>query len=113
MRRAELERAIEQPAARVGLRLEDGLTETVLDDAAAASGSLPLIGHALMETWLRRRGTLLRLEGFRSAGGVIGAMTQRADAFYRQLDPAADGGPAAAAAPAGQPRRRHAGRGDA
>ena len=87
MRRAELRRAIEQPAARVGLRLEDGLTETVLDDAAAASGSLPLIGHALMETWLRRRGTLLTLEGFRAAGGVIGAMTQRADALYRQLDP--------------------------
>ena len=87
MRRAELRRAIELPAARVGLRLEDGLTETVLDDAAAASGSLPLIGHALMETWLRRRGTLLTLEGFRSAGGVIGAMTQRADALYRQLDP--------------------------
>jgi WD40 repeat protein len=84
MRRAELRRAIEQPATRVGLRLEDGLTEMVLDDGAA-TGSLPLIAHALMETWIRRRGTLLTVEGFRGAGGVVGAMAQRADALYEQF----------------------------
>ena len=73
------------PASGCGSRTAS--PRRVLDDAGAASGSLPLIAHALMETWLRRRGTLLTLEGFRAAGGVVGAMTQRADALYRQLDP--------------------------
>lgn len=85
LQRAELRSAIEKPAQRVGLRLEDGLVDAILDDGAAA-GSLPLTAHALMETWLRRRGTLLTLEGFRSAGGVVGAITQRANAQYEQLE---------------------------
>lgn len=82
MQRAELRRAIEGPAHRVGLRLEEGLADAILDEEGAEPGSLPLVAHALMETWLRRRGSLLTLEGFRGAGGVAGAIAQRADELY-------------------------------
>ena len=56
MRRDELMRAIQGPAQRAGLRLEPGLTEAILDEAGDEAGALPLVAHALLETWLRRRG---------------------------------------------------------
>jgi WD40 repeat protein/serine/threonine protein kinase len=86
MQRSELRSAIEGPAARAGLRLETGLVEAILDDAGDDAGALPLISHALMETWLRRRGTLLTLDGFRAAGGVVGAIAQSAEHAYGRLD---------------------------
>jgi len=86
MQRFELRRAIEGPAQRAGIRLEPGLTEALLDEAGDEPGSLPLISHALMETWMRRRGTVLTVEGFRAAGGVVGAIAQSADRAYEQLD---------------------------
>jgi WD40 repeat protein/serine/threonine protein kinase len=85
MRRSELRSAIEGPATRAGLRLESGLVEAIVDDAGDDAGSLPLVSHALMETWLRRRDTLLTVEGFRSAGGVIGAIAQSAEQAYERL----------------------------
>lgn len=88
MQRTELRRAIEGPAQRAGLRLEPGLADAVLDDAGTGSGTLPLIAHALMETWLRRRGTELTLDGFRAAGGVTGAIAQSAEDAYERLGPA-------------------------
>jgi WD40 repeat protein len=86
MRRDELMRAIQGPAQRAGLRLEAGLTEAILDEAGDEAGALPLVAHALLETWLRRRGTLLTLDGFRAAGGVVGAISQSAEHAYERLD---------------------------
>ena len=48
------------PPQRAGLRLEPGLTDAFLDEAGDEPGSAPLVAHALMETWLRRRGTAAR-----------------------------------------------------
>jgi WD40 repeat protein len=85
MRRMELRRAIEGPAQRAGLRLEPGLADSILEDAGTGPGTLPLVAHALMETWLRRRGNELTLDGFRSAGGVTGAIAQSAEDAYERL----------------------------
>ena len=82
MDRSELRRAIEQPARRAGLSIDAGLTEAVLDEAGGETGSLPLVAHALMETWTRRRHNTLTLDGFRAAGGVAGAIAKSADAIY-------------------------------
>ncbi len=79
MARDGLRQAIEEPARRVGLELEQGLIDTILDDAGSDSGSLPLLEYALLELWERRRGTMLTLEGYRDAGGVRGAVAKRAD----------------------------------
>ena len=72
MTRTELQRAIAEPARLAGLYLEQGLVEAILEEAGSETGSLPLMSHALVETWVRRRGNTLTLEGFRAAGGVAG-----------------------------------------
>jgi WD40 repeat protein/class 3 adenylate cyclase len=79
---AELRRAIEQPATAVGLRLEDGLADAVLDDAGSEPSALPLVSHAMAETWRRREGDTLTLGGYREAGGVAGSISQTADTLY-------------------------------
>lgn len=83
----ELHQAVVEPAWRVGLTFEDGLVATILDDVARQPGSLPLLQHALIELWERRRGTLMTLEGYRETGGVAGAIAKRADAVYDGLSP--------------------------
>lgn len=86
---AELRRAITEPARAAELYLERNLVEAMLDAAGEEAGSLPLLAHALVETWKRRKGATLTLDGFRAAGGVAGAIAQTADAIYeRQFSPA-------------------------
>lgn len=87
MHEEELRQAIEAPAHRVGLELEEGLVPTILDDVASQPGALPLLQHALLELWERRRGTMLTLEAYRETGGVQGALARRADAVYDALTP--------------------------
>ena len=86
--RPQLRTAIEGPARRVGLRLEDGLVDRILDDAGDDPGALPLVAHALVETWVRRQGTLLAVAGYEAAGGVAGAIGRTADQVWERLDPA-------------------------
>ena len=95
----ELSDAIVRPAQRAGLIVEEGLAEEILADAQGASGVLPLVQTALLETWARRRGDVLSLAGYHEAGGVSGAVARQAEAVYARLtDPSRPppGGPAAA-----------------
>lgn len=85
MTKPELRRAIREPARRAGLHLESGLVEAIIDEAGNEAGALPLIAHALVETWIRRKDFTLTLEGFHNAGGVTGAISQTADAAYKHL----------------------------
>ena len=85
MHEGELRQAIEAPARQVGLELEEGLVPTILEDVASQPGALPLLQHALLELWERRRGTMLTLEAYRESGGVQGALARRADAIYDSL----------------------------
>ncbi len=85
MSQAELRSAIERPAAVVGLRLEAGLADTILGEVAGEPGALPLMSHALLETFARRRGAELTLAGYAASGGVAGAIAQTADAVYEGL----------------------------
>jgi WD40 repeat protein/DNA-binding SARP family transcriptional activator len=79
--------AIDGPARVAGLRLEPGLTELVLRDVAEQPGALPLLSHALLETWRRRRRRTLTLDGYRETGGVDGAIAQTAEAVYTEFSP--------------------------
>ncbi|MEZ5830109.1 MAG: protein kinase [Dongiaceae bacterium] len=79
---AELRRAITEPARRAGFHLERGLVEAIIDEAGQEVGALPLVAHALVETWMRRQGNTMTLEGFRAAGGVAGAISQTADQTF-------------------------------
>lgn len=82
MGRADLKKAIEQPAGAAGLRLEDGLVDAVLEDAGGEPAALPLVSHAMAETWRRRDGDTFTIAGYREAGGVAGSISQTADSLY-------------------------------
>lgn len=81
---AEMRRAITEPAREAGLYLERNLIDAIVDVAGNEAGSLPLVGHALVETWKRRKGATMTLEGYRAAGGVAGAIAQTADVTFEQ-----------------------------
>ncbi len=83
----ELRRAIEGPAQRGGWELEAGLVDLILSDVGTEPGALPLLSHALLETWKRRRGRRLTLEGYAGCGGVRSAIAQTAETVFRQLPP--------------------------
>lgn len=89
MRGDDLRRAIEQPAARVGLTVEPGLVEAVLDDVATATDALPLAAAALRRAWAERDGEALTLKAYESAGGVRGALVASAEETYAALSPTA------------------------
>ncbi len=82
---AELREAIEQPAQRAGLRLERGLIELLERDTEGEPGALPLLSHALAETWLRRDGPVLTIEGYMASGGIREAVANSADRLYDSL----------------------------
>ena len=82
----ELRRAIEGPARAAGLRLETGLVDTMLADVKGEPGALPLLSHALYESWVRRDGRVLTRAGYVDAGGVRGAIAKSADDVYLGCD---------------------------
>ena len=88
-----LRHAIEEPAKRADWVFEPGLVDLLLRDVGADGarppepGALPLLSHALLETWKRRRGRVLTLGGYAEAGSVRGAIAKTADAVYAQLTP--------------------------
>jgi len=94
MNAAELRQAIESPAKRGGWELEERLVDLILNDVGAGEnrqpepGALPLLSHALLETWHRRQGHRLTLSGYLSSGGVRGAIAATAEAVFQdRLDP--------------------------
>lgn len=94
MEAVELRQAIEEPARRGGWEFSPGLVELMLHDVGAAEGhqpepgALPLLSHALLETWKRRRGNLMNLKAYSEAGGVRRAIAKTAESvFYDELTP--------------------------
>ena len=50
-------------------------------------GALPLLSHALLETWQRREGNTLTVDGYRASGGIHGAVAQSAEQLYGRIEP--------------------------
>jgi len=84
----ELRRAMEEPAKRAHWQFEPGLVDLILRDVGDEPGALPLLSHALLETWKRRAGYTMTLKGYADAGGVRGAIAQTAENFFLALTPA-------------------------
>lgn len=91
MNASELRRAIEEPARVYGWLFEPGLADLLLRDIGADGdrspepGALPLLSHALLETWHRRSGRMLILAGYAESGGIHGAIAKTAEWVYTQL----------------------------
>ncbi|MCZ9350345.1 hypothetical protein NGM36_11165 [Streptomyces mutabilis] len=93
---AELREAVTGPARAVGMELEPGLAELIVREVGADgprgahdAGVLPLLSHALLATWQRRKAGRLTLAGYRAAGGIQGAVAATAERAWSDLDPAA------------------------
>ena len=82
---AELREVVVKPAAAAGLIVERELTSRIIEDAQDKPGGLPLMSHALLETWRRRKGQALTLAAYETAGGVQGAIARTAESVHRTL----------------------------
>ncbi|GHE96232.1 hypothetical protein GCM10018785_71510 [Streptomyces longispororuber] len=82
---SELRETIIKPAAAAGLIVERQLTAHLIQEAGGQPGSLPLMSHALLETWRHRRGRTLTLETYEATGGLHSAISQTAETLYNQL----------------------------
>ncbi len=89
----ELRRAIEEPARVNGWVFEPGLTDLLLHDIGADGerspepGALPLLSHALLETWHRRSGRMLTLAGYAESGRIHQAIAKTAETVFARLSP--------------------------
>jgi WD40 repeat protein/serine/threonine protein kinase/DNA-binding XRE family transcriptional regulator len=90
----ELDEAITQPVSRLGLALEPGLSAQISRDVGQEPGTLPLLQYALTELFERStfnverfaEAPLLTKQAYQASGGVLGALTRRADELYNGLD---------------------------
>jgi WD40 repeat protein len=89
----ELRRAVDLPAQRAGLTVEEELVDALVSDTVGQPGGLPLLSTALLELWTHRRDRTLRSDDYLRAGGVEGAVARSAEETFGRLD--ADGQSAA------------------
>lgn len=82
----ELREVVTGPATAAGLNVERVLTARIIEEVGDQPGALPMLSHALLETWRRRRGRTLTLAAYEEAGGVRGAIAATAEQVYGDLD---------------------------
>ena len=85
MDRGELASAIQGPAARAGLEVEQPLVDALVADVAGEPGGLPLLSTMLLELWQARERRTLRYESYRASGGVRGAVARLAERAFTEL----------------------------
>ena len=95
----ELDDVIAAPARLAGIRVDKGLTPTILSDLRSLSGQrgpvedragqLPLVAHVLSVMWAGRGRGSLTVAGYHAAGGVASAISATAEKLWASLDPAA------------------------
>ncbi|ANN19410.1 hypothetical protein SD37_29845 [Amycolatopsis orientalis] len=81
----ELRQAISRPAIDAGYRVENALVSRLVADATGQPGVLPLLSHALLETWRRRHGNTLTLTGYESTGGIERSVAQTSEHTFTAL----------------------------
>lgn len=99
LNRAQLQTTIVEPARRAGIIVEPTLVSALLEAVDKQPGALPLLQYTLTEMVntlimdgqqsnqpVERRLTLATYEAM---GGIAGALVQRADSIYNQLEPEA------------------------
>ncbi|MGZ8736673.1 MAG: nSTAND1 domain-containing NTPase [Nocardioides sp.] len=78
----QLRACIENPARQAGLLLEPGLVDLLVREVEGEPGALPLLSHALRETWMQREGRTLTVAGYQASGGIRGAVARSAEEVY-------------------------------
>jgi uncharacterized protein YjbI with pentapeptide repeats len=91
MNREEMREAIERPAEEMGVKLEEGLTERILDAVKREPGNLPLLEFALEQLWRRQKNNRLTHDAYEDIKGVEKALAGYAQAVYEELTQKIDG----------------------
>jgi len=103
MTERQLRLAITEPAKRLEASVDNELVERLLDEmcrpaatsfsggarrpAVSGVGALPLLSHALNQTWGERTGQTLTLADYERTGGVDGAVEKSAREAHDSLSP--------------------------
>lgn len=83
-KRDALRQMIEHPANRVGIELEEGLVDIILDDTGDEPGNLALMAYALDELY-KTSGNTMTIKAYNDLGGVKGAIGKRAEKQWSNL----------------------------
>lgn len=83
---AELEAAIVEPAAGVGVEVESALLAQLIADVGDEAQALPLLQYTLTELFGNRRGAKLDARSYQELGGLEGSLSARADQLFEALD---------------------------
>jgi WD40 repeat protein len=87
----ELRSAIVEPARRAAVAVEPELVDVLLRDFAPEragttdAGALPLLGHALLQTWRRARRGEMTVGDYLAAGGLRGSVETTAEEAFGAL----------------------------
>ena len=93
MTERQLRVAITGPARKAGSKVDDDLVSVLLAEVrngqpgTFAAGVLPLLSHALDQTWRCRTGQTITLAGYERTGGIDGAVAASAQRAYEHLTP--------------------------
>ncbi|HEY8546335.1 MAG TPA: helix-turn-helix domain-containing protein, partial [Acidimicrobiales bacterium] len=90
----QVREAVVGPARTAGFAVQEELVAVLLRDLVPPgsidrthdAGSLPLLAHALRETWHRSRRREMSLASYEAAGGIRGAIEATAQRVYAGLD---------------------------
>ena len=82
----QIEEVVTGPAVQAGATLEEGLLARIIADGSGEPGTLPLLQHLLYELWDRRTDRVMTRGAYHDLGGVAGALANRAEAVYEDLD---------------------------
>lgn len=87
MDKQELTEVIAQPALKMKVELEEGLTNKLIDDLNNHPGRLPLLEFALSQLWFKQKNWYLTHQAYQEIGGLEKALTQQADKVFQSLSP--------------------------
>ncbi|WP_157472904.1 hypothetical protein [Frankia sp. EAN1pec] len=86
MSEEDIRRTLEGPAQVAGLRWESGLIEHILAEflerGRSEAGTLPLLSHAMRQTWIHSDRSTLLFADYHESGGVRRAIATTAESCY-------------------------------
>ena len=97
MTERQLRLAITEPAKTAGAQVNDNLVTVLLAEVrtgqpgVSGAGVLPLLSHALDQTWRSRTAEVVTVADYERTGGIEGAVAASAERAYDRLTPAQQG----------------------
>jgi formylglycine-generating enzyme required for sulfatase activity len=80
----EMLQVINQPAKMVGLMVQVGLAERILEEVENQPGKLTLLEFVLELLWKRRQNNTLTHDAYKEIGGVRGAIATHAESVFNE-----------------------------